>query len=141
VLRIDVTMVAVPEHDAAFFKAVAEQFNSISLGIPAHVLAEMKEGSLPQEKLLEESRRFHIWKGEPRIRMREVYHLKGKRRDVSHIEDALRLVRQHYPSAMKQGSLGAWSFYLPPWKHDNIVAEAWVKSRGPGWWLVIKDDK
>lgn len=71
--------------------------------------------------------------------MREVYHLKGNRQYVTNIDDALRIVRRTYPEAMKQGSLCAWSFYIPPWQDDNIVAEAWIRTRGPGWWLVVKE--
>lgn len=71
--------------------------------------------------------------------MREVFFLQGQRQRVASIEDALRIVRETYPGAMKQGSVGAWGFYLPPWKDNNIVAEAWLRHQGPGWWLVVKN--
>ncbi len=44
------------------------------------------------------------------------------------------LVRAVWPGALGEGSLGSWS-----WTVDGqVVAEAWMHRRKPGWWLRIK---
>lgn len=71
--------------------------------------------------------------------MRELFHLGGKRQRVDNIEEALRIVRESYPGAYKQGSVGAWSFHHPTCKEGNMVAEAWITTgKKSGWWLVVK---
>jgi len=71
--------------------------------------------------------------------MREIFNLDGKKQRVNTIEDALRIVRESYPGAYKQGCVGAWCFYYPTCKTENMVAEAWIiQGKNPGWWLVVK---
>lgn len=71
--------------------------------------------------------------------MREIFHLGGKRQRVDNIDEALRVVRESYPGAHKQGSLGAWCFFHPTCEDKNMVAEAWmIQSKKSGWWLVVK---
>ena len=68
--------------------------------------------------------------------MRELFNLQGKRVSVKTTEEALTLVRKPYPKAMKQGSVGCWTFFVG----KIIVAEAWLRTgKGDDWWLRIKD--
>ncbi len=65
--------------------------------------------------------------------MREVGNIKGEKVSVEWVDEALALVRKHYPGATAQGSVGAWSFH-----HDSrLVAEMWLKPYASGWWLKI----
>ncbi len=71
--------------------------------------------------------------------MRDVHSIAGKKVYVEDLEDAIERVRALYPTATRQGSVGAWSWavgdYIDP---ENIVAEAWLHATRPGWWLRIK---
>lgn len=72
--------------------------------------------------------------------MRDIHSVKGPKRRIVEIDEALVVVRQTYPGATKEGSAGSWSFY----HEGRIVAEAWLEARGNGWWLRIaplKKDK
>ena len=72
--------------------------------------------------------------------MRELFHLKGERQLINTVQEAFHIVRKKYPNAFKQGSLGAWSFFLPgATETHQMVAEMWmVQGRNPGWWLVVR---
>ncbi len=70
--------------------------------------------------------------------MRDTGTISGPKRYYSDLEDAIIAVRAVYPTATRQGSVGAWSWRLNEYSDDElIVAEAWLHSFKPGWWLKI----
>lgn len=64
---------------------------------------------------------------------RDNHFLFSKRVHVSG-EELLSKVREVYPNAMQEGSVGSYIFLLG----DEIVGEAWLH-RKSGWWLRIKE--
>ena len=66
--------------------------------------------------------------------MRDLNQVQGPKQKVEWIEDALKLVRERYPTATKEGSLGSYSF----WVGKDLVGEAWIRSKW-GWWLRIAE--
>lgn len=67
--------------------------------------------------------------------MRDAHLTTGKKRYVEDLDDAIALLKRLYPTARREGSIGAWSWAVG----DDIVAEAWVHPTKPGWWLRIKE--
>lgn len=65
--------------------------------------------------------------------MRDLNSFPGKKIRVDSIEQALEKVRETYPDATKEGSIGAYSFS----KDGETIAEMWL-ARKEGWWLRIK---
>lgn len=66
--------------------------------------------------------------------MRDVHSVEGKKVYYDDLDVALEGIRKIYPTATKQGSVGAWSWSVG----DMIVAEAWLHRDRPGWWVRIK---
>jgi hypothetical protein len=66
--------------------------------------------------------------------MRDVHGVTGKKQYVEHLEEGIEIVRKVYPTARKEGSIGAWHWAVG----DVIVAEAWLHARKPGWWVRVK---
>ncbi len=54
--------------------------------------------------------------------------------EVESVDDMTKLVKENYPKALREGSVGAWSWAVG----DEIVAEAWMHATKAGWWLRIK---
>lgn len=65
--------------------------------------------------------------------MRDLHMVDGRKIYVDGLDTALVLVRKRFPNAMREASLGAASFSVG----NILVAEAWLHSRKPGWWLRI----
>lgn len=65
--------------------------------------------------------------------MRDLHMLEGRKKHVDSIEDAHVLVTKNYPTATREGSVGAWSWHVG----QELVAEAWVHQRN-GWWVRVK---
>lgn len=75
--------------------------------------------------------------------MRDVHGVQGPKSYVESIEDADVAVRKIYPNARREGSLGAWHWAIRQRGDTSdtdgeVVAEAWIHNRRPGWWLRIK---
>jgi hypothetical protein len=66
--------------------------------------------------------------------MRDLHILRGPKRRVADVDEALRLVREQYPSALREGCVGAWGFYLDV-ESTVMVAEMWLTRDQQGWWL------
>lgn len=66
--------------------------------------------------------------------MRDAKLTTGPKRYYEDLEAAFPVVSKLYPSARREGSIGAWSWSIG----DEIVAEAWLHATRPGWWVRIK---
>lgn len=66
--------------------------------------------------------------------MRDAHLLVGPKLYYAELDDAHTAVLKSYPSAKREGSIGAWCWMVG----DTIVAEAWIHATRPGWWLRIK---
>ena len=67
--------------------------------------------------------------------MRDLHTFSGPRVYVETVEEALEKVRAVFPTATKEGSLGAWCFSA----EGKVVAEMWMHRTRPGWWVRIKN--
>lgn len=70
--------------------------------------------------------------------MRDVHGLVGPKKYADTMEEAIALVAAAYPGALREGSIGAWHWYVRTEAGDEVVAEAWIHNTRPGWWLRIK---
>lgn len=66
----------------------------------------------------------------------DIHSLPDKRRyvDARSERELINIVRDRYPDAMASGACGTWAFHVG----SELVAEAWIHPRKPGWWLRIK---
>lgn len=71
--------------------------------------------------------------------MRDVHLVEGgKRRYYDDLEQTIVDVAKKYPTATRQGSVGAWSWTVKVDGVEEFVAEAWIHPTKPGWWVRIK---
>jgi hypothetical protein len=66
--------------------------------------------------------------------MRDIHSLPGPKNYFETFEDAITEIARVYPVTRREGSVGAWHWTVG----DEIVAEAWIHPRKPGWWVRIK---
>ncbi len=68
--------------------------------------------------------------------MRDLKALTGPKVYFETVEEIHLAVRDKFPEAIGQGSMGAWSWSV----NDRLVCEAWLHATNPGWWARIKSD-
>jgi hypothetical protein len=66
--------------------------------------------------------------------MRDVNMITGPKKYYEDLSEAIAQIRSLYPTACGHGSVGAWHWAV----NEEVVAEAWLHARRPGWWVRIK---
>jgi hypothetical protein len=70
--------------------------------------------------------------------MRDAKQITGPKKYFEDLMKADALLRETYPKARREGSVGAYTWTI----EDNfVVAEAWIHRTKSGWWVRIKEKK